>query len=198
MKKLLLLLFILVIGCSNPLDKVYEPSTFRTDFRAVQEYDSLSSIKIAFVIDYETPALGATYQEILNRFPEIQEELRIQDSILHEANAARLRAKEELRLQELEIARLDKIADSLRVARTRAYVARRNEQKRILQNILEEWAVPGNNRQVILEEFDETPGILKIGEVKLLDIRRLSIDIGPRILYTVPNLIKANKTDLID
>lgn len=56
----------------------------------------------------------------------------------------------------------------------------------------------GNYRQIILEEFDETPGILKIGEVKLLDVRRISIDIGPRILYTVPDLIKANKTDLID
>ena len=88
---LLLLFFILIIGCSNPLDKVYEPLTFRTDFRAVQEFDSLSSIKIAFVIDYETTPLGATYQEILNRFPEIQEEIRIQDSIL----------KEELRLQKL-------------------------------------------------------------------------------------------------
>jgi hypothetical protein len=198
MKKLLLLFFILIIGCSNPLDKVYEPLTFRTDFRAVQEFDSLSSIKIAFVIDYETPALGATYQEILNRFPKIQEELRIQDSILNEANAARLRAKEELRLQELEIARLTRITDSLRDVRTRAYVARRNEQKRILQNILDEWAVPGNYRQIILEEFDETPGNLKIGEVRLIDGGRLSIDIGPRTLYALPNLIKANKVNLID
>ena len=188
MKKLLLLFFILIIGCSNPLDKVYEPLTFRTDFRAVQEFDSLSSIKIAFVIDYETPALGATYQEILNRFPEIQEEIRIQDSIL----------KEELRLQELEIARLTRITDSLRDVRTRAYVVRRNEQKRILQNILDEWAVPGNYRQIILEEFDETPGNLKIGEVRLINGGRLSIDIGPRTLYALPNLIKANKVNLID
>ena len=189
MKRYLLLLFV-VIGCDNPLDKVYEPSTFRTDFRAVQEYDSLSSIKIAFVIDYETPALGATYKEILNRFPEIQEELRIQDSIL----------KEELRLQKLELARLTRIRDSINeanAARTRAYVARRNEQKRILIDVLDDWAVSGNYRQIILEEFDETPGNLKIGEVRL-NGTRLSIDIGPRKLYTYPNLIKANKTDLID
>ena len=186
MKKTLLLFFILIIGCSNPLEKVYEPSTFRTDFRAVQEYDSLSSIKIAFVIDYETPALGATYQEILNRFSEIQEELRIQDSIF----------KEKLRLQELELARLTRVRDSINAAnanRTRAYVARRNEQKRILINVLEEWAVPGNYSQIILEEFDETPGNLNIGEVRLIDGRRLSIDIGPRTLYTYPNLIKAKK-----
>ena len=106
MKRYLLLL-IVIIGCDNPLDKVYEPSTFRTDFRAVQQYDSLSSIKIAFVIDYETPALGATYQEILNRFPQIQEELRIQDSIL----------KEELRLQKLELERLTRIRDSIAASR---------------------------------------------------------------------------------
>lgn len=190
MKKYLLLL-VFILGCDNPLDKVYEPLTFRTDFRAVQEFDSLSSIKIAFVIDYETPALGATYQEILNRFPEIEEELRIQDSIL----------KEELRLQELKLARLTRIRDSINevnAARTRAYVARRNEQKRILLEILDEWAVPGNYSQIILEEFDETPGNLKIGDVRLIDGRRLSIDIGPRTLFTYPNLVKANKTDLID
>tara|TARA_A100001015_G_C14843812_1_gene653576 strand:+ start:355 stop:948 length:594 start_codon:yes stop_codon:yes gene_type:complete len=197
MKKYLLLL-VFILGCDNPLDKVYEPSTFRTDFRAVQEFDSLSSIKIAFVIDYETPALGATYQEILNRFSEIQEELRIEDSIL----------KEELRLKKLELAELTRIRDSINkvtdsinqvnAARTRLYIANRNKQKKILINVLDEWAVPGKYRQVILQEFDETPGILEIGEVKLLDVRRISIDIGPRILYTVPDLIKANKTDLLD
>ena len=125
MKKYLLLL-VFILGCDNPLDKVYEPSTFRTDFRAVQEFDSLSSIKIAFVIDYETPALGATYQEILNRFSEIQEELRIEDSIL----------KEELRLKKLELAELTRIRDSINkvtdiinqvnAARTRLYIANRN------------------------------------------------------------------------
>jgi hypothetical protein len=191
MKKLLLFFFILIIGCVNPLDKVYEPLTFRTDFRAVQEFDSLSSIKIAFVIDYETTPLGATYQEILNRFPEIQEEIRIQDSIL----------KEELRLQKLELVRLTRIRDSINeanAARTRVYVARRNNQKRILMKVLEDWAVSGNYSKIILEEFDETPGNLKIGDVRLIDGRRLSIDIGPRTLFTYPNLVKANKTDLID
>jgi len=37
--------------------------------------------KINFVIDRESPSIGATYQDILNRYPIIVEELRIEDSI---------------------------------------------------------------------------------------------------------------------
>ena len=41
----------------------------------------MTSTKIEFVIEYELPKYGATYQELSDRFSEIQEEVQAQDSL---------------------------------------------------------------------------------------------------------------------
>ncbi|MBT3938718.1 MAG: hypothetical protein HOF44_03295 [Pelagibacterales bacterium] len=169
MKKLLLLLFILVIGCSNPLDKVYEPSTFRTDFRAVQEYDSLSSIKIDFVIDYETPAPGATYQEILNRFPEIREELLIKESIM----------KEKLIAYKEEQEKLLKTRDSL----NKVYVVRKSQQRVKFISILDKWGVKEGFKQIAIDEFDNYNGRIEVKDSYIQE-NELRIDIGSKTITT--------------
>jgi len=169
MKKLLLLFFILITGCSNPLDKVYEPSTFRTDFRAVQEYDSLSSIKIDFVINYETPAPGATYQEILDRFPLIKEELQIKDSIL----------KEQLKIYEEEQQKLLKTRDSL----NKVYAIRKAEQRLKFISILDKWGVRGKYKEAIIQDFGDTKGYITVGE-PIIYYPEFKIDIGPKTLNT--------------
>jgi len=38
--------------------------------------------KIEFVIEYELPKYGTTYQELSDRFYEIQKEVQIQDSMI--------------------------------------------------------------------------------------------------------------------
>ena len=41
-----------------------------------------SSKKIEFVVEYELPKYGTTYQELSDRFYEIQKEVQIQDSMI--------------------------------------------------------------------------------------------------------------------
>ena len=102
MKRYLLLL-IVIIGCDNPLDKVYEPSTFRTDFRAIKDYDTLAANSIEYVLEFESPEIGATYQEIFDRYNPLKEEQRIADSIKRAADSLYIvYLKKEIELQKIE------------------------------------------------------------------------------------------------
>ena len=192
MKRYLLLLFI-IIGCDNPLDKVYEPSTFRTDFRAIKDYDTLAANNIEYVLEFESPEIGATYQEIFERYNPLKEEQRIADSIERaEDSIYFVELRRKIEIQSIERENRRKAA----IQREKEYQKRRAPIKKEFIELLDEWFVEGKYRELIIDEFDATPGNLKIGEVRL-NGTRLSIDIGPRTLYTYPNLIKANKTDLI-
>ena len=192
MKRYLLLL-IVIIGCDNPLDKVYEPSTFRTDFRAIKDYDTLAANSIEYVLEFESPEIGATYQEIFDRYNPLKEEQRIADSIKRAADSIKRIAdslynvylKKEIELQKIEREKRREAA----IQREREYQRRRAPIKKEFIELLDKWFVEGRYRKIIIEEFDGTAGNLKIGEVKLIG-SKLSIDIGPRTLYTYVNLVK--------
>jgi hypothetical protein len=84
MKKLPIYFIIILFfsSCENPLKKVYKPSSYEEDFRKIEIYDRFSAKKIEFVIEYEFPKYGTTYQELSDRFHEIQKEVQTQDSII--------------------------------------------------------------------------------------------------------------------
>lgn len=180
-----LLLSLIFLACQNPLDKVYEPATFRTDFRSIKDYDSLSAKNIEYVLEWETPEIGATYKEILDRYSQ-------------------------LKFQQEKEVYLKKVEDSIRMIMIEEEIIEREKRRKILLEkeseyqmkraphrqkfieILDDWAVEGNYRKVILQEFDETVGELNVKDGRI-EGRRLIIDIGPRTLSTFPNFVKAKK-----
>ena len=84
MKKLPIYFIIILFfsSCENPLNKVYKPSSYEQDFKKIEIYDRFAAKKIEFVIGYELPKYGSTYQELSDRFHEIQKEVQAQDSII--------------------------------------------------------------------------------------------------------------------
>ena len=84
MKKLPTYLIIILIfsSCNNPLNKVYKPITYEDDLKKIERYDRFAAKKIEFVVEYELPKYGTTYQELSDRFYEIQKEVQIQDSMI--------------------------------------------------------------------------------------------------------------------
>jgi hypothetical protein len=84
MKKLPIYLIIILIfsSCNNPLNKVYKPITYEDDLKKIERYDRFAAKKIEFVVEYELPQYGTTYQELSDRFYEIQKEVQVQDSMI--------------------------------------------------------------------------------------------------------------------
>jgi hypothetical protein len=84
MKKLSIYLIIILIfsSCNNPLNKVYKPISYEDDLKKIERYDRFAAKKIEFVVEYELPKYGTTYQELSDRFYEIQKEVQIQDSMI--------------------------------------------------------------------------------------------------------------------
>ena len=84
MKKLPVYFIIILFfsSCENPLKKVYKPSSYEEDFKKIEIYDRFAAKKIEFVIGYELPKYGTTYQELSDRFHEIQKEVQTQDSMI--------------------------------------------------------------------------------------------------------------------
>ena len=82
MKRLPLIIIILLISCDNPLNRVYKPVSYEDDLKKIERYDRFAAKKIEFVIEYELPKYGTTYQELSDRFYEIQKEVQIQDSMI--------------------------------------------------------------------------------------------------------------------
>ena len=78
--------FIIIIltfsSCNNPLNKVYKPISYEDDLKKIERYDRFAAKKIEFVVEYELPKYGTTYQELSDRFYEIQKEVQIQDSMI--------------------------------------------------------------------------------------------------------------------
>ena len=64
------------------MNKIYEPLSYEEDLKKIERYNRFAAKKIEFVIEYELPKYGATYQELSDRFSEIQEEVQAQDSLL--------------------------------------------------------------------------------------------------------------------
>ena len=83
-KKLPIYLIIILIfsSCNNPLNKVYKPISYEDDLKKIERYDRFAAKKIEFVVEYELPKYGTTYQELSDRFYEIQKEVQIQDSMI--------------------------------------------------------------------------------------------------------------------
>ena len=84
MKKLSICLIIILIfsSCNNPLNKVYKPISYEDDLKKIERHDRFAAKKIEFVVEYELPKYGTTYQELSDRFYEIQKEVQIQDSMI--------------------------------------------------------------------------------------------------------------------
>jgi len=82
MKRLPLIIIILLTSCDNPLNRVYKPVSYEDDLKKIERYDRFAAKKIEFVIEYELPKYGTTYQELSDRFYEIQKEVQIQDSMI--------------------------------------------------------------------------------------------------------------------
>jgi hypothetical protein len=82
MKRLLLIIILLFTSCDNPLNRVYKPVSYEDDLKKIERYDRFAAKKIEFVIEYELPKYGTTYQELSDRFYEIQKEVQIQDSMI--------------------------------------------------------------------------------------------------------------------
>ena len=84
MKRLLIYSIILLMfsSCDNPLNKIYKPNSFEGDLKKIERYNRFAAKKIEFVIEYEIPKYGTTYQELSDRFSEIQKEVQAQDSIM--------------------------------------------------------------------------------------------------------------------
>lgn len=174
-------LSILIIGCSNPLDKVYEPLTYRTDYRAIFEDNPDNADKINFVIDKETPSIGATYQDILNRYPIMVEEIRIKDSIIRAE--ARL-VEEELRIKKLKREKvLAEKKERIRKERT-LYEKEKAKQRKIFISILNNYKIKEPFRSDALKEFDEEQGIIKINQstIHINGWEELLVDIGPKVI----------------
>ena len=64
------------------MNKIYEPLSYEEDLKKIERYNRFAAKKIEFVIEYELPKYGTTYQELSDRFNEIQEEVQAQDSLL--------------------------------------------------------------------------------------------------------------------
>lgn len=184
MKKLLIL-SLLTIGCSNPLDKVYEPLTYRTDYRAILEDNPDNADKINFVIDKETPSIGATYQDILNRYPIIVEKIRIKDSI--QKVRIRLR-KEEQRIESLKKKRLRDSLNAEKNERLRKervlYEKEKAKQRKIFISILKNYNIKEPFRSEALKEFDEEQGLIKINQstIHINGWEEVLVDIGPKVI----------------
>jgi len=82
MKRLTLIFILLFSSCDNPLNRVYKPVSYEDDLKKIERYDRFAAKKIEFVIEYELPKYGTTYQELSDRFYEIQKEVQIQDSMI--------------------------------------------------------------------------------------------------------------------
>lgn len=84
MKKLLVSLFVLVfLSCEDPLDRVYEPVSLRTDFREIEEkHGSQEADKITYVLERNNPTIGATYREIIEDYPRVFQIQKTEDSLL--------------------------------------------------------------------------------------------------------------------
>ena len=84
MKKLSIFLIVILIfsSCNSPLNKVYTPISYEDDLKTIERYDRFAAKKIEFVVEYELPKYGTTYQELSDRFYEIQKEVQIQDSMI--------------------------------------------------------------------------------------------------------------------
>jgi len=89
LKKLTLyisLLYVIILitlsSCENPLNRIYKPISYEEDLKKIERYNRFAARKIEFVIEYEVPKYGTIYQELLDRFSEIQEEVKAQDSLL--------------------------------------------------------------------------------------------------------------------
>lgn len=82
MKRLPLIIIILLTSCDNPLNRVYKPVSYEDDLKKIERYDRFAAKKIEFVVEYELPKYGTTYQELSDRFYEIQKEVQIQDSMI--------------------------------------------------------------------------------------------------------------------
>ena len=82
MKRLPLIIIILLTSCDNPLNRVYKPVSYEDYLKKIERYDRFAAKKIEFVIEYELPKYGTTYQELSDRFYEIQKEVQIQDSMI--------------------------------------------------------------------------------------------------------------------
>ena len=81
---LLLLLSIIIISCSSPLDKAYKQDTLEEDIVALKESISEEELNtLAGYIALKTfsgdDMLGKTYNDLLNEAKKMQEELRIQE-----------------------------------------------------------------------------------------------------------------------
>ena len=84
--KYISLLYVLILitlsSCDNPLNRIYKPISYEKDLKKIERYNRFAAKKIEFVIEYELPKYGTTYQELSDRFNEIQEEVQAQDSLL--------------------------------------------------------------------------------------------------------------------
>jgi len=81
---LLLLLSIIIISCSSPLDKAYKQDTLEEDIVALKESISEEELNtLAGYIALKTfsgdDMLGKTYNDLLNEAKKMKEELRIQE-----------------------------------------------------------------------------------------------------------------------
>ena len=155
MKKISLITLLILTACANPLDKVYEPLTYRTDYREIALKDSLNAFNIQYVILSEIIPAGQTYRDILNRYPSLRNEqieaIRIEDSIAEDKRVkdsirrdARIKARELLLVRE-EIKRKEEQAENARIrAAVRVSFIR----------ILNEWGVKDVFKKAALEQFD--------------------------------------------
>ena len=141
--------------------------------------------KINFVIDKETPSIGATYQDILNRYPIIVEEIRIKDSIYE--------ARKRLRQEKLRIEGLKKkrIRDSLKTEKNKRlkrekiqYEKEKAKQRKIFISILNSYKIKEPFRSDALKQFDEEQGIIEINKstIHVNGWEEVLVDIGPKII----------------
>ena len=170
-----LLFVLLLLSCENPLNLNYNKNSYEEDMKYIERYDKFAAKKIEFVFYYEDPETGVTYKEILDRFPEIENEIKTKDSLLKIELNNQIKIVDELKLK------AERLSNNLDI---NSY--KKIEQKSLFIKILDDWNVTDPYRSIILEEFDKTMGEIKIGKVSS-DGRRLMIDIGARKLYTLTN-----------
>lgn len=169
MKKLILLIVMLATACSNVVEKVYEPLTYRTDWAEINKNSPVYAEKIAFVVSTETPKLGATYQDLINRYPLLLEEIRIKDSIaledkrrddsLHNARVNELLLEQEKALLEYDTQK--KIRDKRRADAAKRWKKKQEEHRNIQHKdredfikVLDDWGVKDVHKKLAIERYD--------------------------------------------
>lgn len=174
------LLVFTLFSCKDPLDKVYEPLSLRTDYREIEEkYGSQEADKITYVLDRDNPAIGATYREIIEDYPRVFQIQKTEDSLLRATKllVESIKKERELAKEKLEL-------KWKREAREREKNHKKN--RRLFIKILDEYTTREVYRNLAIEEYD---GLLNYSWMKDFTINKSEVSIEKHLKFKREDLV---------